>query len=626
MALPIIEEPIYGQMTLETAAWSTTFTWVDRTAYIVGGVSYAEGGRVSWPGQSQVDVGTLVATFKDLTTVPVVGDLVRLRRTGTSEYAFTGYVQDVGQRVVFDQSVSLSTPVVLTTIYCSDWVGYVSQFQLQGIGGADASSGTAITSSVYEWSERVAAINKAIDATYATKMVGHTYTTLNYAIGDTDMVGTISDHLDLIANTDSIYWYGNHILPTNNTTGRDDLVWVRDFSTAPSSGKTFTDVLGSAGQLHYLEIDFENSTQNVANTIVARNRVRFKIPTADVEVTKLGGFNEENYVVVNGVNTVGIGIDSVEQKSDTTSITTYGNRQAEVDINASVNGGSLAVNLIANPSVEYSDDGYSHGGTVNGRVRRRKPSEDANPFSAFSGLWAMRSRVTTAALNTRIDYSGGESDGIPAVAGTTYYFKARAARGTVSRTDVQAQTRVIWYDDTETQIGATVTGANVALTTANTWYEVTSGAIVAPANTVRAAVHVFFTRSGGGNHTVGDRLWADAYQMSKTNIGYFDGDTQPDTSYLYIWTGGVGASPSYRVQNKVDDVAAAILARYSTTSMRATRIRWNAQEDMTAVSSLYVGSTVSIVYKGTTTTYRIVGINGNISPDRYVIDYYIAKV
>jgi hypothetical protein len=60
--------------------------------------------------------------------------------------------------------------------------------------------------------------------------------------------------------------------------------------------------------------------------------------------------------------------------------------------------------------------------------------------------------------------------------------------------------------------------------------------------------------------------------------------------------------------------------------MRAARIRWNAQEDLTAVSSLTVGKSISLVYDGTTTTYRIVGIDGNVDPDRYMIDYYLVKV
>jgi hypothetical protein len=625
MTLPIIERPLYGDIFLETTAWTTPFSWVDRTAYLVNGISYSEGGRLGMPGTPSVDVGTLVATFKNAPTVPAVGDLVRLK-TGASQYAFVGYVQDVSQRVVFDDSVSYTTPNVLTTIFVSDWVGYISQFQAVGAGGANETTGVDETDSVYDWKKRVAALNKIVDSSYATKIIYASPGSLGTApdMGDTDMVGSLAEHLDLIAASTDTFWYGTHYIPTNKTTGRTSLIDVYRLSALDSSGVTFTDELGTSGQLHYVEIDFENSSENVANSIVANNRVRFHVP--DAEVTKIGGFNEENYVVVNEANVVGIGIDAVDKKTDSTSITTYGIRQADVSTNVAMPVfASGNVNLIANPSIEYSDDGYFHGGNVNGRVRRRKPSEDVNPFTAFTGQWAMRSRITTAATNTRIDYSGGESDGIPAFAGTTYYFKARAARGTVSRTDVQAQTRVIWYDDTETQIGATVTGMNVSLLNANTWYEVTSGAIVAPANTVRAAVHVFFTRTGGGNHTVGDRLWADAYQLSKADIPYFDGDTAGNFQYAYIWTGGVGASPSYRLSNKVDDQAGNILTRYSTTSMRATRIRWNAQEDLTKIDDLSMGRSVAVRYDGTTTTYRIVGIEGNIDAERYMIDYYLAK-
>lgn len=623
MALPIIEQPLYSSVKVYTSPWTFPFTWTDQTAFLVGQVSYSEGGRVSPPGIAQTEVGTLTATFKNLSTLPVVGTMFKLEVD--SDFVFTGYIQDISQRIVFDDSVSYSTPITLTTLYVLDWVGYISQFQAVGAGGVDYSTGAIQTDSAYDWTYRVGQLNYIIDSTMATDLVtieGTPAITTN--MGDTDFVGSYADHLNLIASTVDVIWYGAHQIPLNKTFGRSGLVYIKETNDATSSGITFTDALGSAGNLHYTEIDFENTTRNVANTIVANNRVRFYVP--DVEVTRIGGFNEENYVVVNNSNVIGIAIDSTEQKSDATSITTYGNRQSEVDINVAMPVAATGnVNLIANPSMEYSDDGYSGG--ANSRVRRRQPSLDANPFTAFNGQWAMRSRQTTGtAGNAQIDYSGGESDGIPAVAGTTYYFKARAARGTVSRTDMRAQIRVFWYDDSETQIGAVISGAYVSLTTANTWYELTSGAIVAPAGTTRAKMQVFYNRTGGSTINNADILWADGFQLSKANISYFDGDTPGDTTNRYIWTGGVGASPSYKLSNIVDDIADEILARYSTTSMRASRIRWNAQEDLNVVWQLRVGVTIGVAYKGTTTTYRIVGIDGNITPDRYVIDYYIAKV
>jgi hypothetical protein len=617
----INEKFLYGLIQLETAAWSSPFTWVDRTATIVGAISYSEGGRVGPPGQSQTDVGNLTVTFKSASTVPIVGDIVRLRRYGTSEYAFTGYVQDVSQRIVFDNTVKLSTPIVLTTINCMDWVGYVSQFQAIGAGGADKTTGTITTTSEYNWASRIAALNLIIDPTYSTLMIQNPVNgAATYSIGDTDFVGSIADHLDLLTNSTTFPWFGNHTIPTNITTGRTSLVAFHNEAT--SASKTFTDAVGTSGQLHYTEIDFQNSTQNVANTIIVNNRVRFEVP--DIEVTKIGGFNENNYMVINDTNVVGLAVDGTQKTVNSTSITTYGNRQTEIQTCVAMPVSSAgSFNMIQNPSIEYSDDGWVRGNT-NCIVRRRKPTDDANPFSAYTGLWAMRSRQIVASPNARILFSGGEADGIPVVAGTTYYWKGYGARGTTSRTDMRALLRVQWYDDTETLL-STTTPATTALTTANTWYLI-SGSAAAPANAVRATIEMLFERSGGGNVTVGDRLWADAWIMSKVNIGYFDGDTQWDATNAYAWTGGVGASPSYKFQNNLDDLGGLILTNSANTSMRATRIRWNAQEDLSSVSTLSVGRIINIIYNGTTTSHRIVGIDGNVDPQRYMIDYYLLKV
>lgn len=619
MTLPIIENPLYGLIQLETAAWGATFTWVDRTADLASGFNYSEGGRIGPPGQSQVDVGTLNATFKEAATIPAVGSLVRLRRYGTSEYFFTGYVQDVSQRIVFDNSISLNTPVTLTTIHCADWVGYLGQFQAVGAGGVQT-DGTVITTSYYAWPSRIEALNKAIDATMATDLISYSGTgTTLIQIGDTDFVGSLADHLDLVTRTVlPLYWYGAHALPTDNTTGRDGLIAISQ-NTPTASGYTFRNDLGSgSNQLHYIEIDFENSSQNIGNTIVLNNRARLNI--ADTDITRIGGFNEANYMVIADTNITGVPVDVVQKRSNATSITTYGVRQSDFDINAGVSTG-VVYNLLANPSAEYSDDGYS--GTANQKVRRYKPSLDANAFTAYTGQWAIRSRVTSVSGSSVIFFTGGESDGTPVTAATTYYFNAQALRGTVSQTNTRAYARIVWLDDEEAEISR-VEGTKVNLTTANTWYQVAvSGA--APAGASRATVAVIHERVSGSLQRT-DRLWADALYFSKTNGTYFDGDVATTVDYVYGWCGGVGSSPSFKLVNYVDDMADVFLAAYATTSMRATRIRWNAQENLSAVSSLSVGKSISLVYGGATNTYRIVGIDGSVDPNRYMIDYYLIKI
>lgn len=616
----ITERPLYGRIQLETAAWGSTFTWVDRTSTLIG-LSYSEGGRVTTPGQSSVDAGTLNATLRNASTIPAVGDLIRLRRYGTSEYFFVGYVQDVSQQIVFDNTVSLATPATLTTIYCSDWVGYVGQFQAVGVGGTEPSTGTDSSLSYYNWDYRPAALNKIVDATFATKIINTAGSvSLTLAVGDTDVVGSVAEHLDLLASTLALTWFGTHNLPTNKTTGRTSLIEIRETSTIASSGKTFTDLAGSAGQLHYTEIDLENTSQNVANTVIVNNRTRVYIPRK--EITQIGGFNESNSLIINNAPVIGVGLSTTWKSSDATSITTYGNRQSELETTAAVR--YTEENLVANPSAEYSDDGYFP--QTNSKVKRRRPSDDVNPFTAYNGQWAIRTRVTTAANNMRVTYDGS-TDLIPARASTWYTFFAYAARGTVSRTDSRVQLFIDWINDADSVISSS-SGTIVSLTTANTWY-VASAGTTSPAGTVRVELRVQYDRSGGGAFSVGDLLWVDSLHL-KTLSGlgneYFDGDTPWTTDWGYLWTGGVGASPSLRVENNVDDVATAFLAKYNATSMRASRIRWNAQEDLTAVSSLTVGKTISLIYKGTTTTYRIVGIDGNVDPERYMIDYYLVKV
>jgi hypothetical protein len=173
---------------------------------------------------------------------------------------------------------------------------------------------------------------------------------------------------------------------------------------------------------------------------------------------------------------------------------------------------------------------------------------------------------------------------------------------------------------------STVNGSQVALTTVNTWYGVTSGAVVAPANTTRVNVAIEYRRTSGANFAVGDAYYGDAFKFGKTNDAYFDGDTAWDTTNAYAWTGAVGLSPSYKLLNTVRDVGITALGVASQTNMRVTRIRWNAQEDLTAVSKLVVGQQIYVTYKGTTTIHKIVGIDANVDPERYMIDYYLRKV
>jgi hypothetical protein len=634
----IDETPLSGRITIETGVWGgSSYTWTDQTSKVVN-ANYEEGGRLGSPGSSLVNTGSLAVVYRDMATVPAIGSLIRIRRTGTSEYAFTGYVQDVASKVTYDFSVSTS-PITFTTLYCLDWVGYASQFQLLGIGGKQSNGNNAVDDGYHFLANRVNALNRFVDPTGATLFVTLTGSTSGLsAIQDTDRIGTMSDHLDLATISTGTSWAGTHVLPTNPTTGRDGLVELFTGTSSGSSGKTFTDGTGSAGELHYTEIDFESSSQNVANSIILKNRMRYQ--PREIEVIQVGGQDSKNFVEIDGQQRAGFMLDTVWKEENASSISTYGLRQSEVETCIAVAEGKLNStyqNLVINPSAEYNGDGYYGGTDV--AVRRAQPSQDATPFpvpSISGGSWAIRAVQKSAGTTALIGYDGSVFDGIPITTNRDYFFRMYAARGTPGRTDLRVRARLRFYDINDAITGTSF-GSQVSLSSAQTWYEATVGPITPPAGSVRAVLAAEFNRSGGGNITVGDRSWVDNFALfsrglypsgspATTNPPYFDGDTPSDSTYLYFWTGSPGASASYRETNFIDTRAVAILAQYADTSNRVTRIRWNAQESLSSVSALAVGKSVVVKYNGTTTTHRIIGISGSLDYSRYVIDYYLLKI
>ena len=582
------------------------------------------------PGASMVDTGTLAVVYRNMATVPAIGSLIRIRRAGTAEYAFTGYVQDVANKVTYDFSVS-SSPITFTTLYCLDWVGYSAQFQLLGIGGKSSTGSNYIEDGYHFLAERVHALNRFIDPSGATVFITNVNSSGSPRINDTDKIGTLAYHLDLAAISTGALWNATHVLPTNPTTGRDGLVEIYRGTSSGSSGETFTDGVGAAGELHYTEIDFESSSANVANSIILNNRSRYR--PRDVEVITAGGVDDRNFVEIDGQQRNGFMLPLAWKEEDATSITTYGLRQTEIETCIAVSTDKLTStqqNLIGNPSVEYNADGYTTNSQF--RIRRAKPADDANPFTPPSGLgsWCMRNVTRTANANPLIRFSGINTDGITVFAGNDYNFSLYAYRGIPNRSDVRVRARITWLDQNEDTI-STVDGPQVSVP-GSTWVQASTGRLTAPAGTVSCNVSAEFNRSGGGNFSVGDRCWVDGFSLYVYNASpnplppYFDGDTPNTSSHVHLWTGSPGASPSYREENRIDTRALEILAQYATTSNRVTRIRWNAQEDLTAVAALRVGRSVVVKHSGTTGTYRIVGISGDLTRSRYVIDYYLIKI
>lgn len=637
----IDETPLYGRIQVETSPFTTPYSWTDATTSILS-FKYSEGGRITSPGSRVTDAGQATIVYRSLASVPTVGSLIRIRRYGTTEYAFVGVISDVAQRQVMEFDVSTTTPVVYTTVYALDWVGYVGQFQLTSFRGGTPSA-PKFGRNGYNLYDRVNWINYGLDATGATEFISlGSSSAASLNLHDSAFQGSVLDNLDLAAQTVGAYWYGTHVIPTDNTTGRDGLIEWKYNATTVSSGKTFTDGVGLAGELHYTEIDLESSSAFVVNDVYIHNDAI--VSSTDTHVTTYSNPSNLGYgfETIAGspvlVSHTAFPTTEVFNYRDTTSIATYGTRKIDIDVNAALPQvltaiGSPAItdealhhNLCGNPSMEYADTGWENSSNV--RVARRVTYDDY-AVDAYEGKWAMRIRQTTLAATGVIQYRGTESDGIPVTAGMYYRLSGYMLKGNPARGDTRGQARISWLDNDGTVLSST-SGTATALST-TTWTQLTAAG-VAPANAVRAYIRFVTDRTAGGNISVGDHSWLDAVIFHKTSSTttpahtYFDGDTANTNSYLYLWTGTPGLSQTIRVTNKLYDVAQALITQYASTSIRAIRIRWNAQESLSSVSSLTVGKTISLKNNGTTATYRIIGIEAEAYRSRYMIDYYLLKI
>lgn len=627
MTTPIIEEPLYGQLQIETTTTTTTFSWIDHTQYI-SSFDYQEGSQEPQPGQVGPDIGSLTASFTNMATVPKSGDYIRVRKYGASTYIFTGYITDVMQRKIFERRDSLTAPTTITTISARDWVGLLSQFVSEGIDGRNLSGPQDDSTAGYGMDSRVRALNYTIDSTLATELINIKTVTNPVKLNHTDFSGSLADHMDLACRSSYCYWYGTHNLPTNATTGRTDLIDYELWSVSNSSGYKFTDVAGAAADLHYTEIDLETRSSDLANVVTIKNRT-FIAPYAE-DLTIVGGSNESGLVTVGNNRQVrGIVPETSWVTKDDTSIAAYGPRN--IDIETNVNTGYMDFhwkNLIFNPSAEYDAMGYAKTATLGWNIVSRRDPLVEDGITRKFGNWAIRG-YGGGQTTGKISYSGGESDGIPIDGGKYYRFSFWGARHTTPST-ARMRAVIRWYGANGTEINNTL-GSWVSLTAVDTWYKATVVALLS-GSAQRATVEMEFNTNSTTSWGAGASVYVDGLMFHEEESGgpydfdYIDGDFAPDSSRIALWSGTVGDSPTWVVENKLDTIAALWATQYASTAIRPTRIRWNAQENLTAVSALTVGKTIQLQQGGVTTTQRIVGISGSVDPERYMIDYYLVKV
>lgn len=204
-------------------------------------------------------------------------------------------------------------------------------------------------------------------------------------------------------------------------------------------------------------------------------------------------------------------------------------------------GLATITNLIANPSAETNTAGWTSNGTLS----------RSSTLHVVYGSWSLATTATgPGPVNFGYDWS---YLGIPVVAGQRYVAGADFQASTSS---LPAHVVVDWRDSG----GALLSTSSSGVGTAAGNYE---GISTAPPGAVTADVKFGQTAGSGGKAIDGMYFYA-----ADSSVGYFDGDTPDDASFVYAWTGTPHASTSTRTSIAV--VAQPVVSVSSSDSATGT--------------------------------------------------------
>lgn len=428
-------------------------------------------------------------------------------------------------------------------------------------------------------------------------------TDLDYRVQDNQLTGTLVDHFDLATQSVGAAWW----VDKNNVTQ-----FAQDFDYVLPSG-TFSDVVAD-GNIYYNNISTSYDTANIINQITLDN--------IGSRRTTGGSDRFEEY-------------DVSWSDSDSTSVADWGARKIDLTTNllTEVSG----YNWMPNPGLVISDFGLLSGNANLELVRAELATNSsgatgyltagtAQPVSGVGGYVA-RGRVT-AQQATVIFIHGGANNvastpNFPVIPSTQYTASTYLRAGVGHSTSLNGRADIRWYTDA----GVTISTSNgTSSTVTSTGWSRKSVTATAPANAAFGVVFSTFVY-GGANNT-GFRYYATAVQMetAATASAWFSGDSADDLNYLYEWEGIANESRSIRYSNVIDTRTAELLTDFANPQITVQSLRWNTAQNPIVATNLDIGSLVVITFKGTTDTYRVVGINHDINPERWMMDLQVAKV
>ena len=431
-------------------------------------------------------------------------------------------------------------------------------------------------------------------------------TDLAYRVQDNLVTGTLVDHFDLATQSVGAHWW---VDKTNVTQFAQDFDYV-----VPSA--TFSDVIAE-GNVYYTDIETAYDTQDIVNDITLTN--------AGSRASSYGSDKYEEYTVT--------WVDT-----DPTSIAEWGGRKYELETNLWTQ--KISSNILLNPHMAYSPT-YNTGGTGAVPVSRQLLSDMATGATGYlssgttqpvigAGGYVFRGIASSNSTTTIFIY-GGENTidnttiygSVPVTPGLQYTASAYQRAGVGHSASLTGRMDIRWFTET----GATIStsSGSTATVTSTGWTRRTLTA-TAPAN-ARFAI-LFSTFVYGGANNTGYRYYTTAAQLEQASSAstWFSGDTTDDNTYLYEWEGTPGESRSIRYSNMLDTRTGELLDNFANPIVRVKGLTWNTAQNPTLSYTLDIGSLIVVTFKGTTATYRIVGMSHDITPDRWLMNLRIEKV
>ena len=437
-----------------------------------------------------------------------------------------------------------------------------------------------------------------------------------YFIGSNTYKGPLTDHFDLTMRSVKGAWWVNKNDFTQFIYKFDDLTPIAKF----------TDVQND-GNLHYIDIKREFSTKKLINDVVVKN--------LGIKPAARKPSEAEEYVTLWNV------------RDDATG-NIYGTRRLEVATN--IWQADYDKNCLYNPRVDKDITYWNKYGSATSfslkRINIAKAGTGATNFltSGASGPQGSKYALCVQGIVQATLYpfatgmegkAGSEDDqeGFPIEVVDSndlplYYTASVYVRAGIgnSGTSATSQIWIRWYDKKGTAIGNSTLSTAVSTAT-GAWVKNTISGVEPPAGTAFAQVRMRINNSFASG--VG-RTWyftnASLLESEWDESIYFDGNTKDTEDYLYEWEDQPYKSKSILYENNLSAYANDILLQGAFPEEEVVAIQWNAQEDLELVNKLDIGSKIQISFDGLTYDYRIVGLDHEIEPERWLITIKVQKL